>query len=61
MADVVRERFTELLVRIVDGSDPVRGQIGRLDGPPAEFSGWSEFAAMIERHLLTAGLVEREE
>lgn len=52
MADVVDERFTELRVRIVAGSDPVRGRIGLPDGPGDEFSGWSEFAAMIERFLL---------
>jgi hypothetical protein len=52
VADIVGERFTELRVRIVEGSDPVRGQIGPPDGPGAEFNGWSEFAATIEQFLL---------
>jgi hypothetical protein len=52
MADVVNERFTELVVRIVEGSDPVRGEVGPPQGPSAEFIGWSEFAASIEQFRL---------
>jgi hypothetical protein len=41
--------LTQLIVEIYHDADPVRGRIGPPGGPMQSFSGWTEFAAAIER------------
>jgi hypothetical protein len=41
--------LTRLVVEIYNDDDPVRGRIGPVEGPMQDFSGWTEFAAAIER------------
>jgi hypothetical protein len=52
VAEVPQDGVTEFVVEIVDGSEPVRGHVGLRDGQGADFSGWSEFAATLERFRL---------
>lgn len=49
MPDTVGEPVTELVVELVDGSEPVRGRITARTGLAAEFNGWTEFAAVLDR------------
>ena len=41
--------LTRLIVEIDHEADPVQGRIGPPGGPMQRFSGWTEFAAAIER------------
>ena len=51
MGGAAEDRVTEFVVEIVDGSEPVRGRVELRTGEGAEFNGWTEFAATLERFL----------
>ena len=51
MTGAAENGVTHFVVEIVDGSEPVRGRVALHTGEGAEFNGWTEFAATLERFL----------